>query len=73
MTKVDMFDVLIDRVIADIVVQLNEGDTTCIAELLSFVPKENLIGFLPEEDWDNYGGMPNDWEEIWNGISRRWL
>jgi|6_EtaG_2_1085325.scaffolds.fasta_scaffold80749_4 hypothetical protein len=52
--KVNMYDVLIDRVIADISIQLNEGNTECISELLSYVPRKNLIGFLPEGDWKNY-------------------
>jgi hypothetical protein len=30
------------------------GDHTAIDELLSFIPVENLIGFLPEEKWSKY-------------------
>ena len=47
-------DKLIDAVIEQIKTNLNDKDETAIDELLRFVPKENLIGFLPEEDWPKY-------------------
>ncbi len=45
---------LIERVLEQIKADLSMGDVTAIEELLSFVPKENLIGYLPEEKWEQY-------------------
>ncbi len=49
---------LIDRVIEEIKSDIEYGDTTSIDELLRFIPKENLIQFLPEEEW---GQFENDY------------
>ena len=40
----NLYEAVIDQVKED----LASNDTTAIEELLSFVPKENLIGYLPE-------------------------
>ena len=40
----------VDRIKQDI----REGDTTAVIELLEFLPNENLIGFLPEEEWAHF-------------------
>ena len=40
---------LIDKVITQIQDDLEMGDATALAELLSFVPTDNLEGFLREE------------------------
>jgi len=45
---------LIDAVIEQILKDVEDGDTTAVWELLSFIPKDNLLQFLPEEQWDNY-------------------
>ena len=45
---------LIDRVIVEIQRDFAMGDLTALDELLSFVPRENLIGYLPEEEWEEY-------------------
>ena len=45
---------LIERVLEQIKADLSMGDVTAIEELLSFVPKENLIGYLPEEEWERF-------------------
>jgi hypothetical protein len=45
---------LINRVLEKIQEDVVDGDVTVIEELLSFVPRENLIGFLPEEEWKTY-------------------
>jgi hypothetical protein len=45
---------LIDRVIEEIRKDFAMGDLTALDELLSFVPRENLIGYLPEEEWEKY-------------------
>jgi hypothetical protein len=39
---------LIDKVIKQIETDLSWDDKTAIAELLSFVPEDNLLGFLGE-------------------------
>lgn len=45
---------LIDTVLEQIVMDVHCGDSEAIEELLSFIPVENLIGYLPEEDWKPY-------------------
>jgi len=45
---------LINRVIVEIQRDFAMGDLTSLDELLSFVPRENLIGYLPEEEWERY-------------------
>ena len=45
---------LINRVIVEIQRDFAMGDLTSLDEVLSFVPRENLIGYLPEEEWDKY-------------------
>ena len=42
-------DELIDAVIEQIQDDLEMGDVTALAELLGFVPTDNLKGFLREE------------------------
>ena len=45
---------LIERVLEQIKSDLFNGDVEALEELLSFVPRENLIGYLPEEEWERY-------------------
>jgi hypothetical protein len=45
---------LIERVLEQIKSDLFNGDVEAIEELLSFVPRENLIGYLPEEEWERF-------------------
>jgi hypothetical protein len=45
---------LINRVIEQIKTDLAYGELEAVEELLSFIPKENLVGFLPEEEWEQY-------------------
>jgi len=40
---------IIDRVLDQIAQDLEGGDLTALEELLKFVPREKLIGYLPEE------------------------
>ena len=47
-------DALIEAVHDDIVKQVQEGDTTVMAELLKFVPHENLLQSLKEDHWRNH-------------------
>ena len=44
---------VIDKVIEQIKKDILDEDLTCIEELLTFVPLENLIGFLPEDQVDD--------------------
>ena len=52
--EVEKMDNLIDTVIEKIKEDINFGDMTAIDELLRFIPKENLIGFLSEEQWGDF-------------------
>jgi len=45
---------LINRAIEEIKSDISMGDLTALDELLSFVPRENLLAFLPEEEWEKY-------------------
>lgn len=45
---------LIERVVEEIKKDLENGDVTALEELLSFTPKENLIAYLPEEEWERF-------------------
>ena len=45
----DEFEELIDKVLAQIEQDVYEGDLTALQELLRFVPRTYLIGYLPEE------------------------
>ena len=44
---------LIDKVLDGIMKDFAYGDVTAVEELLTFVPKENLIGYLPENTWED--------------------
>jgi hypothetical protein len=44
-------EVVIDKLIEQIKQDIEQGDTTVLAELLGFVPDINLIQGLPEEKW----------------------
>ena len=41
---------LVDRVIAQIVEDVDAGDLTAIEEMLNNLPTEILVGYLPERD-----------------------
>lgn len=45
---------LIERVVEQIKTDLFNLDIEALEELLTFVPRENLIGYLPEEEWERY-------------------
>ena len=49
-----IMSLLINRVLEQVKADLSMGDLTAIEELLTFVPKENLIGYLPEEEWERF-------------------
>ena len=45
---------LIERVVEQIKSDLLNGDVEALEELLTFTPRENLLGYLPEEEWEKY-------------------
>jgi hypothetical protein len=45
---------LIDRVIEEIKNDIINGDYEALDELLQSIPKENLIWYLPEKEWESY-------------------
>ena len=45
---------LIDRVIEEIKSDILMSDLTALDELLTFIPREYLLGYLPEEEWEKY-------------------
>jgi len=45
---------LVDAVIDDLKKSFEHGDYTVLEELLFFIPKQNLIQALPEEDWKRF-------------------
>lgn len=49
-----LYQELIEEVIAEIHLGLQERDTEAIEELLRFCPTENLIGYLPERYHKNF-------------------
>ena len=49
-----MKEALIKRVLEEIKSDIGNGDTAALAELLSFLPDDNLIQYLPEEEWEDY-------------------
>jgi hypothetical protein len=49
-----MDEALFEAVIEQIEADLSSGDLTALAELLSYIPKNCLIGFLPEERWGDF-------------------
>jgi hypothetical protein len=46
-TAHDLFDAVIEQIKVD----LGNGDCSAIDALLATVPRENLISYLPEEQW----------------------
>ena len=50
---------LIDQVLDYITDAVHDGDLTSVEEMLTFVPTENLIGFLPEELWEKFNPLTN--------------
>jgi hypothetical protein len=55
-----LYQELIDEVIAEIHLGLQERDLEAIEELLRFCPTENLIGYLPERLHLNFKPLLNE-------------
>lgn len=41
---------VIDKVLVEIVNDVTNGDMTAVEELLTLVPEENLVDYLPEDE-----------------------
>ena len=52
--------IVIDLVLEQIKKDIAIGDVTAIEELLTSVPMENLVAYLPEEVWANEEEESND-------------
>ena len=55
---------LIEKVVEQIESDLHCGFKETVEELLKFVPVENLIAFLPEEDWKHFKHLKDEPQEI---------
>jgi hypothetical protein len=51
---------LIEKVLEQIVVDVHCGDSEALTILLEFLPVENLIDYLPEEDHKQFKHLRND-------------
>jgi hypothetical protein len=49
-TKKELIDVVLENIVLDIHV----GDHTALAEMLNFIPVENLVAYLPDEDFKKF-------------------
>ena len=49
-----IMQMLIDRVLEQIKVDIEGGDLTALEELIKVIDKHNLIQYLPEEEWSQY-------------------
>lgn len=49
-SKEDLIEMVVERIIIDV----SFKDLEAVEELLSFCPIENLIAYLPEEDWEHF-------------------
>lgn len=58
-TLEDLKQELIDKAIDQIKMDINEGDTTVLEELLKTVPTSVLLHSLPEEQWDGFKLLVN--------------
>lgn len=51
---------LVERVVERIKHDLSVGDVTALEELIGFIPTENQIYYLDEEDWHLYKKLLNN-------------
>ena len=64
--KLKTSDQLIEDVLERIKKDLEAGESEGIEELLAYLPKKYLIGFLSEEDWGKYTLKPEKLYEVEN-------
>ena len=55
---------LIETAVRQIELDVHCGDVEAIEELLTFCPTENLIAYLPEEDYGKFKHLKTDSQEI---------
>ena len=55
-TNQDLIETVIDQIITDV----HCGDTQAIEKLLKFSPVENLIAYLPAQDWKKFKHLNDD-------------
>lgn len=55
-TKEDLIETVFQQIRQDI----NSGDYTAIEELLKTISINDLINFLPEQDWEQFENLKND-------------
>lgn len=60
---------LIETAIKQIELDVHCGDIEAIEELLSYLPNENLIEYLPEEDWGKFRHLRAEDERTKNAIT----
>ena len=48
---------LIETAVKQIELDIHCGDVEALEELLTFIPVENLIAYLPEEDWKPFNHL----------------
>lgn len=51
---------LIETVMEQLKLDVHCGEVEAIEELLTFLPIENLIEYLPEEDWKQFKHLRDD-------------
>ena len=49
-----MDEALFEAVVEQIEADLSSGDLTALAEVLSYIPTNCLIAYLPEEKWSDF-------------------
>ena len=54
------YEDLIETVIEQIKMDVHYGEVESIEELLEFCPIQNLIAYLPEEDWKKFKHLDNE-------------
>lgn len=54
------YEDLIETVLKQVELDVHCGDVEAIEELLEFCPIQNLIAYLPEEDWKQFKHLDNE-------------
>lgn len=54
---------LIETAVKQIIMDVHCGDSEAIEELLKFCPLQNIIEYLPEEDWKAFNHLRTEEEE----------
>jgi hypothetical protein len=60
MTKKDLKDKLLEKVLDQIKLDLQDGIEDTILEMLKNCTNRSLIHFLHEDDWDEFKTLEND-------------